>query len=607
MNLRNVAIIAHVDHGKTTLVDGLLKQSKTFRTNEAEINQERILDSNDQEKERGITILAKNTAIEYQGTKINIIDTPGHADFGGEVERTLNMADGALLLVDAQEGPMPQTKFVLKKALEANLKVIVVINKIDRKTARVEKTLSKIGDLFLELASSDEQLEFPVLYAIGREGKAWNQQPIDVTAPSDLAPIFAAILENIPAPAQDAEGPLQFLVSALDWDDFQGKYAIGRITRGRVTPKQQVLLLKPNGSKEAVQVDKVYVNKGLHRVETPQALAGEIVALTGITGADISDTVTAIDKPEALPVIELTEPTLSISIGPNTSPFKGREGKFLTSRQILKRIEKELQTNIAMRLEITSAGQMILSGRGELHLTVFLENLRREGFEIEVGRPQVITKTVDEEELEPVEELTCDVENDYLGAIQGEIGRRRGTLISQEQLTDNSSRLVFKISTRGLLGSRNTLLTLSKGTAVLSSIFLCYEKIGAMPPENRKGVLLAATTGKATTYGLRVAQGRGVTFVGPKAEVYSGMIIGANARENDIEINVCKEKRLTNVRSAAEETIVLPHATLELSMEQCFGFLAKDELLEITPQSLRMRKRLLDHTARVRTARKVAK
>jgi len=607
MNLRNVAIIAHVDHGKTTLVDGLLKQSKTFRANEAEAGQELIMDSNDQERERGITILAKNTAIEYRGTKINIIDTPGHADFGGEVERTLNMADGALLLVDAQEGPMPQTKFVLKKALEAKLKIIVIINKIDKKTACIEKTLSRVSDLFLELASSEEQLDFPVLYAIGREGKAWEQQPEDITKPADLSPVFAAILNNIPAPSQDTGSPLQLLVSALEWDDFQGKYAIGRITRGRVAPSQRVLLLKPDGSKLAAQVGKVYVNKGLHRVEIPQALAGDIVALTGIADAEISDTVASADDPEALPTIKLEEPTLSISIGPNTSPFKGREGKFLTSRQILKRIKKELQTNIAMRLKIDSSGQMIISGRGELHITVFLETLRREGFEIEVGKPQVIIKTTAGEKLEPIEELTCDIEDDCLGVIQGEIGRRRGTLISQEKLTENSSRLVFKISTRGLLGSRNTLLTLSKGTAVLSSLFLGYEKMGAPLPENRKGVLLAAVTGKATVYGLRVAQGRGTTFVGPKTEVYGGMIIGANAREEDIEINVCKEKRLTNVRSAAEETIVLPHAVLDLSLEQCFGFLAKDELLEITPKSLRLRKRILDHTARYRTAHRVAK
>ena len=603
MNLRNVAIIAHVDHGKTTLVDGLLKQSNTFRANEAEINQELIMDSNDQEKERGITILAKNTAIEYQGTKINIVDTPGHADFGGEVERTLNMADGALLLVDAQEGPMPQTKFVLKKALEAKLKIIVIINKIDKKTAPIEETLNKIGDLFLELATSEEQLEFPVLYAIGREGKAWKQLPTNFEEPADLSPVFAAILDNIPAPPQDTKSPLQLLISALEWDDFQGKYAIGRIARGQITPGQRVLLLKPDGGREEAQVGKIYVNKGLHRMETPQVLAGDIVALTGIANAAIGDTVTSTDRPEALPTINIEEPTLSISIGPNTSPFKGQEGKCFTSRQILKRIKKELQTNIAMRLEIGSSGQMILSGRGELHLTVFLENLRREGLEIEIGKPQVITKTIDGEEAEPIEELTVDVENTYLGVIQGEIGRRRGTLVSREPLAENTSRLVFEISTRGLLGSRNTLLTLSKGTAVLSSIFLRYEKMGSPLPKNRKGALLAATTGKATIYGLRVAQGRGTTFVGPKTEVYSGMIIGANARDNDIKINVCKGKHLTNVRCAANETIVLPHAIIDLGLEQCFGFLDEDELLEITPKSLRLRKKILDHTARYRQSK----
>jgi GTP-binding protein len=602
MNLRNIAIIAHVDHGKTTLVDGLLKQSHTFRDNEAFMDQDLIMDSNDQERERGITILAKNTAVIYKDTKINIIDTPGHSDFGGEVERTLNMADGALLLVDAQETTMPQTKFVLRKALELGLKLIVVINKIDKKDARIEETLQKIYDLFLELATDESQLDFPVLYAVGRDGKAWAAAPIDNAEPADLSPIFEAIVKYVPAPASDDLAPFQMLVTTLDWDNYRGKYVIGRIKRGIATPGMALTLIKADGSKENCIAEKVYVNQGLKRVETQKGISGDIVALSGIKNASIGDTIADAVTPEALPTIKIEEPTLSMSIGANTSPFMGKEGKLLTSRQILERIEREMQTNVAMRFKIDEDGHYVISGRGELHLSVFLETLRREGFEIEVGKPTVITKIIDGKEMEPIEELTIDVDNEYVGAVKSEVGRRRGTLIGQFENTSESTRLVFEITTRGILGLRGTLLTLSKGTAVLSSIFLKYERMGPAMQKLRKGVITSSETGKTASCGLGVGQDKGPLFVGPQTPVYKGMIVGLNMRDEDMEINVCKEKQLSNMRNVGEEAIILTPPVL-MSLEQCLGFLDDDELLEITPDNLRLRKRLLDHTARYRAAK----
>lgn len=606
INIRNIAIIAHVDHGKTTIVDGLLKQSKTFRENEAYMSQDLIMDSNDQERERGITILAKNIAVDYKGTKINIIDTPGHADFGGEVERTLNMADGALLVVDAQEGPMPQTRFVLKKALDLGLKIIVVINKIDKKDARADETLKKIHNLFLELATHESQLEIPILYAIGREGKAWKE--VD-DARVDFVPIFDAILQYIPAPTSNIldlkilEEPFQMLISTLDWDNFKGKYAIGRITRGVVRAGSQAVLLKNDGSQEKIVVEKVFVSQGLKRVETEEGIAGDIVSLTGIKNASIGDTLADPKDPVALHTISVEEPTLSISIGPNTSPFMGKEGKYLTGRQILERIEKEVQTNIAMRFTVTEEGQYVLSGRGELHLSVFLENLRREGFELSVGKPKVITKMVDGVEMEPVEELCVDTANEFIGAVKSEVGRRRGVLILQEELTENSTRLTFEITTRGILGLRGVLLTISKGTAVVNSVFLRYEKMGGQMAKLRKGVIIASSTGKAVPYGLVVAHEKGPVFIAPQTMVYRGMIVGLNARDEDMEVNVCKEKQLTNNRSVGEEGIVLP-PHMEMSLEQCLGFLEDDELLEVTPLNLRLRKKILDPNLRRRSQNK---
>ena len=602
MKLRNIAIIAHVDHGKTTIVDGLLKQSKTFRENEALMTQDLIMDSNDQERERGITILAKNTAVTYKDTKINIIDTPGHADFGGEVERTLNMADGALLVVDAQEGPMPQTKFVLKKALELGLKIIVVVNKIDKLNATISHTISKINDLFLELATHEDQLEFPTLYATGKAGKSWNDLPADTEGEADFTAIFNAILEYVPEPKIDLDGSFQMLVSALDWDSYKGKYAIGRVTRGSVKSGDKVAVIKHDGTKSEVLVDKVFVNQGLKRAEAETGFAGDIIALTGIKQADIGDTITDASNPEAMPGIKIEEPTLSITIGPNTSPLMGKEGKFFTGRQILERIERELQTNIAMKFRISEEGKYVLSGRGELHLSVFLETLRREGFEIEVSKPTVITKVVDGVEMEPVEELTVDVDNEYVGAVKSEVGKRRGILIDQEELTSASTRLVFEITTRGILGLRGALLTLSKGTAVTSSIFIRNEKIGVQMQKLRKGVVISSHTGKAVPYGLVAAHDKGPVLIGPQTQVYTGMIVGINGRDEDLEVNVCREKQLTNNRSVGEEGIILP-PPVELSLEQQLGFLEDDELLEITPVNLRLRKKILDATMRRRAGR----
>ncbi|MFA6492618.1 MAG: translational GTPase TypA [Patescibacteria group bacterium] len=600
MEIRNIAIIAHVDHGKTTLVDGLLKQSKTFRENEAEMSQDLIMDSNAQERERGITILAKNTAINYKDVKINIIDTPGHADFGGEVERTLNMADGALLLIDAQEGPMPQTKFVLKKALEIGLKPIVVINKIDKKDAHIQDTINKTCDLFLDLATEDFHLDFPIYFCISREGKAWSEMPNDTSKPADLTPIFEAILKYVPAPQVEENKPFQMQISTLDWDSFKGKYIIGRIKRGTAKVGLNIAILNEDGIKETGRIENIYTNQGLKKIEIVQAQAGDIVSLTGFSKAGIGDTASDIQSPEALPSMAIEEPTLKIAVSANTSPFAGKEGKFVTSRQILERIKKELQTNVSLRLEERDS-EFILSGRGELHLSVFVETLRREDYELQVSKPQVITKVIDGVLSEPIEELTVDVDEDKVGAVNSEVGRRKGILIHQEENNDKTARLVFEISTRGLLGLRNQLLTLTKGTAVMNSIFLRFEPIGTPIPKLRNGVLIASETGKALTYGLDIAQGRGITFIHPQTEVYKGMIIGLNQRNEDIEINVTKEKKQTNVRASNSDfsTILTPPTIF--SLEQCLDFLEDDELLELTPKNLRLRKKILDPNLRART------
>ena len=598
-HIRNIAIIAHVDHGKTTLVDGLLKQAHTFRANEAAMSQELILDSNDQERERGITILAKQTAVEWQGYTINIIDTPGHADFGGEVERTLNLADGALLIVDAKEGPMPQTKFVLKKALELGLRPIVVVNKIDKPDARPSEVLALTEDLFLDLAADETQLHFPVYYAVGREGKAWLELPTDPSADADLSPLFAGIVEHVPAPVI-SEGTLQLLVTSLEWDTYRGKYAIGRIRRGSVRPGQMVSLVTTSGVSAPTRIDKVLVAAGLKRAEVSVAEAGNIVALTGLADAHIGDTISDPENPEPLPRIQIEEPTLKMSVGANTSPFAGREGQFVTSRQILDRIKRELETNVAIRLEESPTGEFILAGRGELHLSVFIETMRREGYEMQVGKPQVITKEVDGHTMEPLEELTVDVASEYANTVTAEVTRRRGIMMSQTENADGSVRLTFEITTRGLLGLRSQLLTLSRGTAIMNTIFLRFVPVGAVIGKLRNGVLIASETGKAVTYGLNIAQGRGATFIPPSTQVYEGMIIGLNSRDNDMEINVTKEKKQTNIRAAGSDDAILLTPYTRMSLEDCLDFLEEDELLEVTPSNLRLRKRLLSQQERSR-------
>lgn len=602
MNIRNIAIIAHVDHGKTTLVDGLLKQSKTFRANEAAMSQELIMDSNDLERERGITILAKNTAVMYGDTKINIIDTPGHSDFGGEVERTLNMADGALLIVDAQEGPMPQTKFVLKKALELGLKIVVVINKIDKKDAQVEKVIEDTHTLFLDLATDPDQLEFPTYYAVSRDGKAWEELPEDFNEESDLTPIFDAIVKDIPAP-KVSEGPFQMVVTTLDHDSFQGKYAIGRIHRGQAAPGLSVVSIDKDNQQHKISIAKVFVSQGLQRAEVEKAEAGDIVALTGFEKINVGDTIADAQAPEALPRLSIAEPTLNMVIGVNTSPFAGKEGQFVTSRQLLERIERELETNVSLRLDINEDGSFTLAGRGELHLAVFIETLRREGFELQIGKPHVITHEEDGVEMEPVEELTIDVADDKVGAVTSEVGRRRGVLLSQEANTDGSTRLVFKIATQGLLGLRNQLLTISGGTAVVNSVFLEFAPKGEAVPKLRNGVLISSHDGKAVAYGLNAAQERGSLFIPPQTAVYAGMIVGLNSRDEDLDVNVTKEKKLTNMRASGSDGSIILTPPLVLTLEQALSFLEEDELLEVTPESLRLRKKVLNASERSRLSK----
>lgn len=600
-HIRNIAIIAHVDHGKTTLVDGLLKQSKTFRDNQAEMNQELIMDSGDQEHERGITITAKQTSIYYGDYKINIIDTPGHADFSGEVERTLNMADGVLLIVDAQEGPMPQTKFVLSKALKVGLKPVVIINKIDKPARRIAEVEDELSDLFLELATDETQLHYPVYYAIGRDGKAWSNVPGDSSEQADLTPIFDAIINDIPAPNIEANGGLQLLVTALQYDSFLGKYAIGRISRGQARRAQAVALIK-DGAISSARIDKIFTYRGLMREEVDSAIAGDIVALTGITDAHIGDTIADKDTPEALPAIAIEAPTLSMYLGPNTSPFKGKEGEFTTSRQIGDRLKKELETNVALRVEEQGIGFKV-SGRGELHLSVLIETMRREGFEFEVGRPQVVTISEDGVEKEPVEELQIEVGPEFVGVVSQELGARRATLVRQENTSSGMTRITYILPTRAMIGLRNLLLTSTKGTVIMNSLPHGYEPLGGKLQSTRNGVLIAFETGVTTPYALASAESRGELFVGPVVNVYAGQIVGLNTRQEDMEINVCKAKHLTNMRSKSSDGAVQLTPFVDLSLEQSIDFIEDDELLEVTPKSLRLRKKYLDPNERKRAGK----
>jgi GTP-binding protein len=596
-DIRNVAIIAHVDHGKTTLVDGLLKQSHIFRENQ-QVG-ELIMDSNDQERERGITILAKNTAIIYKGIKINIIDTPGHADFGGEVERVLNMADGCILLIDAVEGPMPQTRFVLQKALELNLQPIVVINKIDRRDARIDQVLEWTQDLFLDLATIDAHLDFPTLYAIGRDGVAMYN-PNDEQ--HDLEPLFETIVNTVPAPLVDTEAPLQMLVAALDYDDYKGKYAIGRIVRGRITPNTFVAHINRDGVVSRQKINLVLTYKGLQRIEVDEASAGDIVALTGIPHVNIGETIADVDTPEALPTITITEPTLKMTFGVNSSPFAGREGKFQTSRQLRSRLYRELETNVSLRVEDgNTPDEFIVSGRGELHLSVLIETMRREGYEFQVSRPEVITHEGENGQvLEPIEHLVIDTKDNYIGVLTETLAARKAQLTNMTNDGSGNVRLEYHIPTRGLIGFRNAFLTLTQGNGAMSSMLVNFEpwlgKIGT----TRMGALIASERGVAVTYGLNNAQQRGDTFIEPGTPVYEGMIVGLNVRPMDMVVNVCKEKQKTNVRSSTADIAVRLTPPIIMSLEQSLDFINNDELVEVTPQNIRLRKRYLTQHERAR-------
>jgi GTP-binding protein len=596
-DIRNVAIIAHVDHGKTSLVDAMLKQSKVFRDNE-QVG-DLIMDRNPLEREKGITILAKNTALFYRGVKINIIDTPGHADFSGEVERVINMADGCLLLVDSVEGPMPQTKFVLRQALEKGLKPIVVINKIDRGASRIAEVVSLTQDLFLELATNADQLDFPVLYSSARDG-------IAITDPGaegrDLEPLFECILQTVPPPVVE-EGPLQMMVSNLDYDNYKGKIAIGRIRRGKIAPHDAVAIVDNEGNLSNHEVDQVFTYLGLERLEVDEALAGDIVAVTGFDRVSIGDTVASREHPEALPGITVGEPTVKMTFGVNTSPFAGREGQFCTSRHLRTRLHRELETNISLRVEETDSPDVFLvSGRGELHLAVLVETMRREGYEFQVSKPEAITKIADDVLLEPVESLEIETVSDDVGILTEMLSKRQARLTDMRNDGQGNVHMAFRISTRGLIGFRSAFLTATRGEGVMNTLLLGYEPWVGEIVSARSGALVAAAEGVAVTYGLNNAQGRGVTFIDPGTMVYEGMIVGLNSRGNDLPVNVCKEKKQTNIRSSTSDIAVKLAPPVKMSLEQALDFISDDELVEVTPKNIRLRKKLLTQHQRLRAS-----
>ncbi len=604
MEIRNIAIIAHVDHGKTTLVDGMLKQTHTFRENEAEMSQTTILDSNDLEREKGITILAKNTSVTYKQVKINIIDTPGHADFSGEVERVINMADGALLIVDAAEGPLPQTQFVLEKALGRNIPVIVVVNKIDRKDARPDEVLRETEELFLHLAHHEGHLTFPTLYAIGREGKAWSSFPTDMHAPGSLEPLFEEIVKTVPAPSTNLEAPFKMLISTLDFDAYKGTYAIGKVSQGSVSPGQTVLLVNEDTKIKSCKVEGVFTSVGLKRVETTASVPGDIIAITGIDGVEIGQTITDPSDPVGYPAIRLEEPTLRILVSANSSPLAGREGKFCTARQIHERLQKEKKTNIGLKISENPSGHgFIVAGRGELHLAVLLENLRREGFEMQVGKPEVILTEIDGKKHEPFEEITIEIDSAYVGIITEELGKRRAELLDTHTNDRGITRMVYKVSSRNLLGFRGDIMTRTRGNGIFATRFIGYFPLAGHISKLRNGVLIASESGISSGYALTTVQERGRSFIGPGIPVYEGMIIGVNNRQEDIDINVCKTKKLTNIHSANADIAIQLDPPISYSLEQCLDFIEEDELLEITPENLRLRKKHLSKTDRVRAKR----
>ena len=598
-NLRNIAIIAHVDHGKTTLVDAMLKQSHVFRANETVA--ERVMDSGDLERERGITILSKNTAVMYKDIKINIVDTPGHADFGGEVQRVLNMVDGVLLLVDAFEGPMPQTKYVLRKALEQKLKPIVVINKIDRPDQRVDDVYDEVLELFMELDADDEQLDFPVIYAAARAGVAKLSMDDDN---DNLDPLFDMLIKEIPAPKGDANGPLQIMVTTLDSDEYVGRVAIGRIIRGKAKVNQNVVLVDGDSTTKA-KIGKLFVYQGLSRVETAEAGLGDIVALTGLGDVSIGHTIADAENPEALPAINIDEPTLSMTFGVNTSPFAGKEGKFVTSRHLRDRLFKEVETNVSMRVEETdSADTFKVSGRGELHLSILIETMRREGYEMQVGKPEVVYREINGQLCEPLENLTIEVPQEYMGTVMESLGTRKAELLNMSEVS-GYLRMEFVIPARGLIGFRSLLLTNTKGNGIMNHVFHGYVPFKGEIPGRARGSLVAFEQGETTGYGLFTLQDRGTMFISPNQPVYEGMIIGENTREMDMDVNPCKKKNVSNMRtSSSDEAIRLTPPKL-LSLEQALEYINKDELVEVTPDSVRMRKTVLDKAQRGRDRKSV--
>ena len=598
-NIRNVAIIAHVDHGKTTLVDALLKQSHVFRANEQV--DERIMDSNDIEKERGITILAKNTSVMYNGTKINIVDTPGHADFGGEVERVLKMVDGVLLLVDAFEGPMPQTREVLKKSLALNLKPIVIINKIDRPGAEPLKVVDKVLELFIELNANDEQLDFPVIYASAKNGIA----KMHLEDESDnVNCIFDTIISSIEPPKCDMDGAMQMLVSNIDYDDYLGRIAVGRIERGTINNGMSVAVCKQDKTENG-KIAKLYTYEGLKRVEKEEVSAGDIVCVSGIADINIGDTICDINNPEKIPFVDIDEPTVSMTFSVNNGPFAGKEGQFVTSRHIRDRLMKELERNVSLRVkETSSADSFEVCGRGELHLSVLIENMRREGFELLVSRPKVIFKDIDGVKCEPIERLVVNVPDDCIGNVIEKLGRRKAEMLNMEPAEAGHTKVEFKIPARGIIGYRTEFLTDTKGEGTMNSTFECYEPYKGDIQARTRGVLVAFEQGTSVTYGLYNAQERGELFIGAGVEVYEGMIVGINSRNEDISINVCKEKHLTNTRASGSDDALRLVPPIKLSLEKAIEFIQDDELVEVTPKSIRLRKKILDSKTREREARK---
>ncbi|KPU44947.1 GTP-binding protein TypA/BipA [Oxobacter pfennigii] len=599
-DIRNIAIIAHVDHGKTTLVDGMLRQSGIFRTNENIV--ERVMDSNDLERERGITILSKNTAVNYNGVKINIVDTPGHADFGGEVERVLKMVDSVLLVVDAFEGPMPQTKFVLKKALELNLKPIVVVNKIDRQDQRAHEVIDEVFELFMELGADDEQLDFPIVYVSAREGIAKLNLEDEAL---DLKPLFDTIIKKVAPPYGEVDGPFQMLVTSIDSNEYVGRIAIGKIVRGRVKEGMQAALISKDGNISNVKISNLYVFSGLKRTNVDEAYLGDIIAVSGIEDINIGETLSDAQNPEALPFVDIDEPTISMTFSVNNSPFAGREGQYVTSRHLRDRLFKELETNVSMRLEETdSPDSYKVSGRGELHLSILIETMRREGYEFQVSKPMVIYKTINGKTYEPFEILTIDVPEEYMGVVMEKLGMRKAEMINMTAAVNGYVRLEFKIPSRGLIGFRNEFLTDTKGNGIMNHIFSSYEEYKGEIQQRLRGSLIAFETGESVTYGLYNAQGRGILFIGPGVPVYEGMIIGENARMDDMEVNVCKKKHVSNMRaSGSDETLKLTPPRI-MSLEQALEFIASDELVEVTPKSIRLRKRILDGSQRAKEAKR---